>query len=242
MDRVEFLNGIYALATSTPLLAQGSPPPKSAAGITIPDSALAREATAAALAAEPVEIYNHSLRTFLFAELYARAKNIDHDPELVYVASILHDTGLTPTYMSERERFEVDGANAARKLLEHHGVAPARADLVWDAIALHDTSLAKWKAPEVLLVNAGVGVDFGAHLDMLKHDDVVAVLEAAPRAKFVEVFLSSTAAVAKKKPFATGNCFVTDVAYRMVPGFHLSNFCDDVKENPFAGYGSAGQD
>jgi hypothetical protein len=30
---------------------------------------------------------------------------------------------------------------------------------------------------------------------------------------------------------------VTDVAVRMVPGFHLENFCDEVKEDPFADYG-----
>jgi hypothetical protein len=132
------------------------------AGIGIPDSPLARDATAAARESLPPEIFNHSLRTFLFAELVSKARKIDHDVECVYVASILHDTGLSSAHMSERNRFEVDGANLAREILEKHGVTGQRADLVWDAIALHDSSLARWKGPEVRLVSNGVNADFGA--------------------------------------------------------------------------------
>lgn len=216
-------------------------PLKTVAGIGVPDSALAKDATRTAQSALPPEIYNHSLRTFLFAQLLAKAANTAHDIESVYVASILHDTGLSPEHMSESYRFEVDGANLAREVLGRHGVAGPRADVIWDAIALHDSSLAHWKPAEVRLVSGGVNVDFGGYLDKLNRDEIIAVLEAAPRVGFVPVFLDAVAAVAKKKPFATGNCFVTDVAYKMVPGFHLDNFVDGVAENPFAAYGTAGR-
>ncbi|MBV8339622.1 MAG: HD domain-containing protein, partial [Candidatus Eremiobacteraeota bacterium] len=86
-----------------------SPSIATIAGVTVPDSALARRATQIARAAEPVEIFNHSLRTYLFAELIARAKRLPHDPELVYIASILHDTGMSPAHMSATNPFEVDG-------------------------------------------------------------------------------------------------------------------------------------
>jgi len=234
MQRSDFLNACSAIAATT---LAGAAPASAIAGIKVPDTALAREATSAALAAEPVEIFNHSLRSFLFAELIARAKGLTHDGEAVYVAAILHDAGLSPAHMSESERFEVDGANFARGLLQRFGVTGPRADLVWDAISLHDSGgIARWKAPEVMLVNAGVAADFGGYLGLLQRDDVRAVLSAAPRTRFVPVFLDAVAAVAKRKPNATGNCFVTDVAYRMVPGFHLENFCDAVKTDPFAGY------
>ena len=211
--------------------------PKSIAGVTLPDTPLALEATTTALAAEPSEIFHHSLRTFLFAELIARANDIEHDAESVYVASILHDMGLSATYMSESHRFEVDGANLARDLAKRHGLGATRAETIWDAIALHDQGgLARWKASEVALVNAGVSADFGASLGALAHDDVVAVFKAAPRGNFIPAFLQAVAAVAARKPQATGNCFVVDVGYRMVPGFHLENFCDEVKTDPFAGY------
>lgn len=234
MNRSEFLNACAAVAATAP--SQGLP--KSIAGISLPDTPLALEAAATALAAEPAEIFNHSLRTFLFAELIARARNIEHDVESVFVASILHDAGLSSRYASESHRFEADGANLARDMAKRHGVAEPRTETIWDAIALHDQGgLARWKSNEVVLVNAGVGADFGASLGALQHDDVVAVLQAAPRTNFIPAFLAAVAAVAQRKPQATGNCFVVDVAYRMVPGFHLANFCDAVKTDPFADYG-----
>ena len=237
MDRKNFLQtSIGALAT--PALLASSPPPETIAGVTVPATDLSLAATSLAKGALPPEIFNHCLRTFVFAELIARAKSWeDHDPEVVYVASILHDTGLSPTHMSERERFEVDGAHAAAQLMQQYGVAPARQELVWDAITLHDNGgLARWKAREVALVNAGVGADFGSSLDLLAKSDVEAVLRAAPRVGFIDAFLPAVAEVAKRKPFATGTCFVTDVAYRMVPGFHLDNFCDEVRDDPFKSY------
>lgn len=234
MQRGDFLNS-WAAVAGTSFLA--SAPPQAVGGIAIPGTRLARDATSVARASEPAEIFNHSLRTYFFAELIATAKKLAHDAEAVYVAAILHDTGLSPAHTSAHDRFEVDGANLSRAVLRRNGVAGPRADLVWDAISLHDSGdIARWKAAEVMLVNAGVSADFGASLDLLPRADVIAVLAAAPRTNFIPVFLDAVAAVARRKPRATGNCFVTDVAYRMVPGFHLANFCDEVKEDPFAGY------
>ena len=234
MQRSDFLNACSAIAAAS---LAGETPLPSVAGIAIPDTPLSREATAEARSSEPIEIFNHSLRTYLFAELIAKAKNVSHDAEAVYVAAILHDTGLAPAHTSETERFEVDGANFAREILKRHGETGARANLIWDAISLHDSGgIARWKQPEVMLVNAGVAADFGGYLKLLQRNDVMAVLATAPRTNFIPVFLDAVAAVAKRKPQATGNCFVTDVAYRMVPGFHLDNFCDQVKADPFADY------
>lgn len=236
MNRTDFLNGLSA-AVIAPAAGSALPLPREIAGVRIPDSKLARDATMLARSAEPLEIFNHSLRTYLFAELLAQARGTKHDAELVYVASIMHDTGLSSRFMSADQRFEVDGANLARELMGKHGIAGTDADLVWDAIALHDSGgIARWKQPEVRLVNAGVSADFGAFLSLLKRDDVVAVLRAAPRTGFVNVFIDAVAVVAARKPQATGGCFVTDVGYRRVPGFHLTNFCDAVQEDPFKGY------
>jgi hypothetical protein len=236
VHRFDFLNAMAVVAATVPLHAAAAVPVRSVAGVDVPDSALARDATAAARDSLPPEIFNHSLRTFLFAELVSKLRKIDHDVEATYVASILHDTGLSTTHMSKSNRFEVDGANLAREILGKHGVAGQRADVVWDAIALHDSSLARWKGPEVRLVSAGVNADFGAFLNELDKGEVRAILAAAPRTNFIPAFLAAVAVIGKKKPQATGTCFVTDVAMRMVPGFHLDNFVDAVRaEDPFAG-------
>lgn len=234
MQRSDFLNSCSAIAAAAVV---GTTPRPSLAGVTIPDTPLAKEAASVARGSEPPEIFNHSLRSFLFAELIGNAKALPHDVEALYVAAILHDTGLTSAHMSARERFEVDGANLARQILKRHGVVGIRADLVWDAISLHDSGgIARWKATEVMLLNAGVSADFGAFLGLMRREEIISVLSTAPRTNFIPVFLDAVASVAQRKPFATGNCFVTDVAYRMVPGFHLSNFCDDVKADPFSEY------
>jgi hypothetical protein len=237
MDRSTFLNAMLAVGAALPAQSPGMTQTKQIAGITVPDTKLAKEATAIAKAALPAEIFNHSLRTYLFAELIAKAKKIDHDVEIVYVASILHDTGMSIKHMSEERPFEVDGAELARDLLSKYRVSESRSSSAWDAIALHDNGgIAAHKQAEVRLVSAGVGADFGGYLELMKRDQIIAVLKAAPRDRFIDVFIAATAAVAKKKPFASAHSFVADVGYRKVPGFTLPNFCDEVVDDPFKGY------
>jgi hypothetical protein len=236
MQRFTFLAGLSA-AVATIEAGATCKATETVAGILFPDSTLANEATAIAQEVEHPQIFAHSLRTFLFAKLFARASGVEHDAEALYVASILHDVGLSPKHMSDSRRFEVDGAFAAADLCRRHAVPPERTALIWDAVALHDQNgIAKWKQPEVALVSAGVGADFGANLDKLNRSDVSAVLEAAPRAGFVPIFLSTVAEYVRRKPFATGNSWITDIGYRMVQDFHLANFVDQVQLDPFVGY------
>lgn len=236
MHRSDFINSMSAIAGAVPLGMDASAAPSNVAGIRVPDTALAHDARDVAFESEPREIYNHSLRSFLFAELIARARKVDHDEEAVYVAAILHDTGLSPKYMSDQNRFEIDGANVSRDVLKRHDVTGSRADIVWDAICFHDSSFAQWKGDVPKIVSDGVSADFGVYLDTMQREDVLAVLQAAPRTNFIPVFLDATAEIGRRKPNETGTCFVTDVAYRMVPNFAPANVYDILKDDPFASY------
>src|SRR5258708_3196754 len=130
--------------------------PKQSAGISIPDSALAAEATELVRDTESDLLFDPSLRVYVFGALQGRRLGLNYDAELLYIGAIFHDMGLTEPYRSPDERFEVDGANAARRFLERHGVPEAEVDVVWDAIALHTTpGIPRWKKPEVALVTAG---------------------------------------------------------------------------------------
>jgi hypothetical protein len=235
VERSDFLAALSAAALSGVGM---QTQPKSVAGVVLPNTPMAIEATTIAKTALPPEIYNHSLRTFLFAELLAQTLELMHDAELLYVASILHDTGLMPQYMSKTEHFQVDSANLASSLLDRYNVAAEKRDVVWDAIALHDQgAIAKWKQSEVRLVNAGVSADFGARLELLSRTDVAAVLAAAPRKKFVPVFLDAAATLAARKPNVAAPSWLNDVAVRMVHGIHFDNFVDDVESvDPFSSY------
>src|SRR5690349_9929119 len=109
--------------------------PKSVAGINLPDSTIAIQATELLLEHGSELLFNHSLRAFVFSSLKGAQEKIAYDPELLYVSAVFHDLGLSPHYSSDDKRFEVDGANAARDFLKSHGLPPKTLQLVWDAVA-----------------------------------------------------------------------------------------------------------
>ena len=114
------------------------------AGIRIPDSKLAREATDLLREHGTPLLFAHSLRVFLFGSLRGRHRGLQVDHELLYVGAVFHDFGLTPNYRSRDHRFEVDGANAAREFLLANDIDEEAAGVVWDAIALHTTPETSW--------------------------------------------------------------------------------------------------
>jgi HD superfamily phosphodiesterase len=92
---------------------------RTVAGIRIPDSKLAQDAENLVREHEDDMLFNHSVRTYLFAALAGQRLKLKYDEELLYTSALFHDLGLTETFKSETERFEVDGANAAKSFLIH---------------------------------------------------------------------------------------------------------------------------
>src|ERR1700749_4255992 len=156
---------------------------KMVAGITIPDSTIATQATELLLEHGTEFIYNHSLRVFLFSSLNGNRNDLKYDAELLYVSSVFHDLGLTKHYSSPDKRFEVDGANAARDFLKSHGLPEEALQLVWDTIALHTTiGIAEHKEAEVALMYSGVGLDMMVEgYDQLSEDNRNEIISALPR-------------------------------------------------------------
>ena len=108
-------------------------------GISIPDSKLANEITQFIRDTETTLLFNHSSRVYYFAALAGQRRGLKFDAELLYAGAMFHDMGLVPAYSSDADRFEVDGANAARNFLRAHTISEQDIDLVWTAIALHTT-------------------------------------------------------------------------------------------------------
>ena len=92
------------------------------AGIKVPDTVLVRDAIDLSRSASEPFLFNHVMRSWLFGVLLSEGAERAPDPELLALATILHDLGLTQRYMAE-SRFEVDGANAARSFLEGRGIS-----------------------------------------------------------------------------------------------------------------------
>src|SRR4026209_2241232 len=113
--------------------------PNLASALVIPDSLLAKEATDILREHSTDLLFNHSIRVYLFAAEQGRQRKLRFDPELLYVAAALPDLGRNSKFSSPHERFEVDGANAARQFLNTHNIAEDQVQTVWEAIALHTT-------------------------------------------------------------------------------------------------------
>src|SRR5580700_1790764 len=94
----------------------------SISGMSIPDSRLAREATELVRDTESPLLFNHSTRVYYFGALTGKRQRLKVDPELLYIGAMFHDMGLTPRYSTSSDRFEVDGANAARAFLRRHNI------------------------------------------------------------------------------------------------------------------------
>jgi hypothetical protein len=201
------------------------------AGVAIPDSTLAREATEFVRDVSSRLLFDHSRRVFLWASLQARPLALSYDAELLYVAALFHDVGLLEGHRSAHERFEIDGANAARAFLERHGLAGERLMTAWMAIALHTTrQIPDYMAPEVRLVALGVQSDiFGTHLDTLTHEQRGSVLEAHPRTNFADGMIAALSAGIRDKPETAEGTNMTDILEATVPGYVRRNLCDAIR-------------
>jgi HD superfamily phosphodiesterase len=133
--------------------------PVSVGGIVAPDSKLARNATALAEQSHSKALLNHVHRTWWFGEFLGTRRGMRYDRELLYIASLLHDLGLSERHIANK-RFEVDGADAATEFLRTHDYPESKAKIVWDAIALHSSAdIAERREAEVALVHFGAFVD-----------------------------------------------------------------------------------
>jgi HD superfamily phosphodiesterase len=203
------------------------------AGIRIPDSTLAREATELVRDAASPLLYDHSRRVFLFGSL--RAQGIAYDPELLYVGAMFHDLGLTERYRRTDQRFEIDGADEARAFLNRHGISGEPADRVWTAIALHTTPEIPLHLPaEIALVTRGVELDvLGIGYDAITAEQRAAVTTAHPRPDFKNQILQAFTDGIKDRPDTTFGNVKADVLEHFVPGFHPTDFVDVIKNSPW---------
>jgi hypothetical protein len=210
--------------------------PRRVAGIRIPDSNLAQAAAELALSVSPDNLYNHCIRTYLFAALVYKGTGVKFDEELTFVAAALHDLGLVEQFMTPNERFEVDGADAALRFLRQWRVPAARAGVVWDAIALHTSvGIVTRKAPEIAAVSIGAGIDAtGNGLQNLSTEDVAEVLTAYPRLDFKKSAVASIIAYCEKKPTTLLLHPWESVGRRHIPNFPLPPLEDIILGAPFA--------
>jgi hypothetical protein len=151
-----------------------------------------------------VELFNHSVRTFVFSRVVAAHRGLrpgsDFDEELVYLGCVLHDIGLTDRGDGE-QRYEVDGADVAAELLAAEGLEAHRVEVVWQAIALHTSfGINNRMRPEIALTAAGIGMDFGRDADLVGDELAEAIHRAYPRQEMARVLVDEIVAQARRRP------------------------------------------
>lgn len=206
-------------------------------GIKIPDSQLAREITEVVRDTASPLLFHHSSRVFYFAALAGQQRGLKFDAELLYCGCMFHDMGLTHQHSSACERFEVDGANAARDFLCGHGIAQQDIDTVWTAIALHTTpGIPEHMHPVVALVTAGVEMDvLGLTHGQYGTAEREAIVSAHPRGEhFKEDIIQAFYDGIRHKPQTTFGNVKADVLADKDPAFKPGNFCAVIRGSKWA--------
>jgi hypothetical protein len=203
-------------------------------GLKAPDSEMTRKAASLVQRVHSPALLNHVHRTWWFADFLGQKRGFKYDREVVYLAALMHDLGLTEAFAAD-QRFEVDGADAASRFLLDNGYADAKAQLVWDAIALHSSAgIADRKQAEIALIFMGAHVDvMGLFIDEITPSLIDDTLALYPRLGMKAAFTQAVAEVARKKPHTAIGTGLGDVARRHIHGFDCPNVCDLIDNAPF---------
>jgi hypothetical protein len=205
------------------------------AGVDVPDTAMIAGALEYAQRLSEPYLFNHAMRSWLFAARIGQLKNIECDREVVAVGTILHDIGLTAG-ISGPNRFEVNGADAARVFIKDQGLSDRRSQLIWDLIALNSTpSIALHKEPEVALGTMGIGLDWGGFgIELISTAEVAAIVATFPRLKMKHKFAEACHHLVKTRPETSYDNFLRDFGERFVPGYKSTSTTVDLLMNaPF---------
>ena len=203
-------------------------------GITVLDTPLITRAMDYAQGnSEPV-LFNHAVRSWLFAVRLGQLQGIVHDAEVVAIGSLLHDIGLSDHFTGHR-RFEVEGADAARVFAREQGLDDRRVQLIWDTVAFNSTpSLAFYKEAEVALSTAGIALDFGGiQYDQIAPAERNSIVAAFPRLDLKRSFTDSVCRIVKTRPETTYDNFARDFGERFVPGYKAPSTVDFLMKAPF---------
>jgi len=173
--------------------------------IRLPDSAAALQASEHAQSLSEPWLFNHCLRTYIWGALLAQTGQIRFDSELLFIASALHDLGLTDAHTCKDQScdcFAVEGARAAHRFAAGIGWESERCDRLAEAISLHlNVHVGLRHGPEAHLLHEGAALDvIGARLRQIGPAAVKTVLAEYPRLGFQEHLVAGMKEQARLRP------------------------------------------
>ncbi|RWA64033.1 hypothetical protein [Mesorhizobium sp.] len=212
----------------------GTTTSRTLAGVAVPDTLLVQKALEYARRECEAYLFNHVVRSWLFAARLGQLRNIDHDAEVVAVGTLLHDITLNERFDGPR-RFEVEGADLARTFSRQAGMDERRAQLIWDSVALNSTpSIGLYKEAEVALCTAGVCLDVvGLNYETIPASEIARIVGEFPRLEMKRRMTRCFCHIAQKHPETTYDNFARDFGERFVPGYRAPSSVDFVSNTPF---------
>ncbi|MDT7694575.1 MAG: hypothetical protein QOI75_3942 [Pseudonocardiales bacterium] len=166
----------------------------------LPASPVAREALDLVVRNAGPSVANHSVRSWLFAKLFAEHRGIDVDHDLLFYACVLHDLGLTELG-NRNQRFEVDGADVAAEFLTERGLPGAEVDAVWEAIALHTSfGIAERRGALTAVTHGGIALDFGVGSEFVTDDQGKRIHVQYPRLAMATSLVDIIVGQARTRP------------------------------------------
>lgn len=219
--------------TASAMKAQPDVATRLLAGVSVPDTQVITRAIEFAQERSEPYLFNHVMRSWLFAVLIAQRKQTAHDGEVLAVTTILHDLGLEEAFNGPL-RFEVEGANAARNFARSVGMDDRRSQLIWDGVALNSTpSIALYKEPEIAIATMGIGLDWGGWGYDANDAGMAAIVEAFPRLRMKEQFTQAVCRIVETRSATTYDNFARDFGERFVPGYKPVSTVDYLLNAPF---------
>ena len=158
------------------------------AGIPLPASRASRAAADLCAEVSSPALTGHCHRTYLWGALLAARDGISFDAELLHVASLLHDLGLTERFRprGEVQCFALAGAEEAERFGLLQGWPSPRAEALAEAICRHlNPRVDVASGAEAHLVRQGSGLDVaGLRFGEIAPATRSAVIERHPRLGF----------------------------------------------------------
>ena len=222
------------MSTSATELSAQPDATRALAGVSVPDTPTISRAIEFAREKSEPYLFNHVMRSWLFAVRMAQRKQTAHDGEVLAVSTILHDLGLAEAFNGPL-RFEVEGANAARAFARKEGMDDRRSQLIWDGVALNSTvSIALYKEAEIALATMGIGLDWGGFgYETLTEAEITAIVQEFPRLGMKERFTKAVCRIVETRPATTYDNFARDFGERFVPGYKPASTVDYLLKSPF---------
>lgn len=188
------------------------------ADIAVLDTPAARLADEVARRYTSAALYGHSVRPCHWGAAWADLNGLDFDAELLYVAALLHDLGLTAPFDAHEVPFEAAGGEVAWVFCAAAGWPPARRQRILDVIVKHMwTSVDPRDDPEGHLLEGRTSVDIsGSRLTAIPTGLQREVAARWPRGALATGFAQCCNLQAARKPSSRAAAAVrSDVGDRL---------------------------